>query len=304
MTPPENFEIDESRAGRRLDVFLSMQLPAHSRSRLQALVRAGDILLNGAVARPSQVLRVGDSVRVAIPAEPEPSGIFAENIPLAIVFEDESFLVLNKPAGLVVHPGAGNATGTVVNALMHHCGGLSLIGGVDRPGIVHRLDKETSGCLVVAKNDVAHNSISQQFADRKIEKVYLALVDGCPRMPHGEIVAQISRHKIQRQKMTVSERGRESSTHYRVLATEGMQSLVECRPRTGRTHQIRVHLKHLGHSVIGDPLYGRRGSHKRHFLHAWKISFAHPVTKKRVTFCSPLAPDFPAWALAAAAKSK
>jgi len=298
--PVSELPIDLTTAGRRLDVFLSAQIPDLSRSRLQALVRAGDILLNGLVARPSQVLRDGDLVRVSIPDEPVPSGILAEEISLSILHEDEDLIVLNKPAGLVVHPGAGNATGTIVNALMHHCGGLSLIGGVERPGIVHRLDKETSGCLLIAKTDAAHGALCRQFENRTVEKTYLAVVDGCPRMPHGEISAAISRHQVHRQKMAVSDRGREATTYFRVIASEGSQSLVECRPRTGRTHQIRVHLKHLGHPVVGDPLYGRRGTHARHFLHAWRILFEHPITGKRVSFSAPLPADFPGWTHSAA----
>ena len=294
-TPATEMTIDWTSAGRRLDVFLSAELPELSRSRLQALVRAGDVLLNGLSVRPSQILRDGDRVTVSVPDEPIPSGILAEEIALSILHEDEDLIVLNKPAGLVVHPGAGNATGTVVNALMHHCGGLSLIGGVERPGIVHRLDKETSGCLVIAKTDAAHGALSRQFENRTVEKTYLAVVDGCPRMPHGEIVAAISRHQVHRQKMAVSERGREAITRFRVIASEGSQTLVECRPRTGRTHQIRVHLKHLGHPVIGDPLYGRRGAHTRHLLHAWRILFEHPTTGKRVSFSAPLPSDFPPW---------
>ena len=283
----------------RLDRYLNTVLPAFSRMRLQTFIREGCVLVNGAAARPSQTLRAGDEVRVTVPDEVEPAVAKAQDIPLDILHEDASVLVLNKPAGLVVHPGAGNAEGTLVNALLFHCAGLSVIGGIERPGIVHRLDKETSGCLVVAKTDSAHQSLSRQFADRLVKKSYLALIEGIPRMPHGKIEAAIGRHAVHRQKMAVSERGRESVTQYRVIASFEGKTLMECQPRTGRTHQIRVHLKHLGHPIVGDPLYGRRGGHARHFLHAWTISFTHPETGKAMQFCAPLPPDFPEWTVAA-----
>ena len=296
---PEEFLVEESDAGCRFDRFLGLRMPAFSRVRLQEFIRGGDALLNGDPARPSQNLRAGDEIVVNVPADPEPCEMPAQDIPLDILYEDAAIVVLNKPAGFVVHPGAGNADGTVVNALLHHCGGIAVVGGVERPGIVHRLDKETSGCLVAAKTDAAHRSLSEQFAARNVEKVYLALVEGCPRMPHGTINAPISRHKVHRQRMAVDDRGREAVTHYRILASQEGKALVECRPKTGRTHQIRVHLKHIGHGIVGDPIYGRRGTHVRHFLHAWKLSFTHPSSQTKVTFTSPVPPDFPAWALAA-----
>ncbi|MFZ4774881.1 MAG: RluA family pseudouridine synthase [Terrimicrobiaceae bacterium] len=291
-------------AGIRLDRFLSLEFPDFSRVRLQTFVRDGFVLVNGATTRPSQALRLNDRVEVTIPAEVEPATVSAQDIPLNIIYEDKSLLVLNKPAGLVVHPGAGNSDGTLVNALLFHCAGLSVIGGVERPGIVHRLDKETSGCLAVAKTDIAHRSLSEQFANRTVKKTYLALVEGVPRMPHGKIDATIGRHAIHRQKMAVNERGRDALTQYRVLASSAGKALLECQPRTGRTHQIRVHLKHLGHAIVGDPLYGRRGEYPRHFLHAWKISFAHPKSGKALEFCAPLPPDFPAWAVEASLISR
>lgn len=293
---PEQFIVGTEAAGLRLDRFLGLRMPAFSRVRLQAFIRAGAVRLNGAPARPSQALRNGDEVVVCVPAEPEPCGMPAQDIPLDILHEDPAIIILNKPAGLVVHPGAGNAEGTVVNALLHHCGGIAEVGGVGRPGIVHRLDKETSGCIVVAKTDSAHRALSGQFAARKVEKTYLALVEGCPRMPHGTIDAPIARHKVHRQRMAVDARGREAVTRYRVLASQDGKALVECRPQTGRTHQIRVHLKHIGHGIVGDPIYGRRGTQLRHFLHAWKLAFEHPADGKPVAFTAPLPPDFPAWA--------
>lgn len=289
--PPES-------AGSRLDHFLRDALPDVSRSRLQARIRASEILLNGQPARPSEELHAGDCITVPAVSAPLPARVEAEDIPLNILFEDEALLVINKPAGLVVHPGAGNTEGTLVNALLHHCHGLSSIGGVERPGIVHRIDKETSGCLVVAKSDTAHQSLSRQFAGREVQKTYLALVEGRLRHPHGQIDAAIGRHPTHRQKMAVCERGRPAQTAYRVLAADTSQTLVECQPRTGRTHQIRVHLKHLGHPIVGDPVYGRRGTRIRHFLHAWKIGFIHPITGRSASFVAPLPNDFPEWALA------
>lgn len=286
----------------RLDRFLGRECPDFSRARLQEFIKSSHVLVNGSPAKPSLPLAAGDSISLKIPTETAPSPLTAEDIPLEILFEDDTLLVLNKPAGLVVHPGAGNHEGTMANALLHHCPGIAVAGGTERPGIVHRLDKETSGCIVAVKTEAAHLSLSTQFASREVEKTYLALVDGVLRMPHGKIESPIGRHPVHRQKMAVVERGREALTKYRLRASQEGKSLVECHPLTGRTHQIRVHLKHLGHPVTGDPIYGRRGSHSRHFLHAWKISFTHPLTKKRLTFTASPGPDFPAWALAAIAK--
>jgi 23S rRNA pseudouridine1911/1915/1917 synthase len=298
----ESHIVSREEAGIRLDRFLSSWITGFSRVRLQAFVKDGHVLVNGVPARSSHTLRTEDRVDVEIPEESAPSPVVAQDIPLDILYEDAEFLVLNKSAGLVVHPGAGNADGTVVNAILHHCAGIRIVGGEDRPGIVHRLDKETSGCLLIAKTEPAHRWISEQFAERHVEKTYLALVEGTPRMPHGTIDAPIRRHAVHRQKMAVNDRGRESLTKYRVLAAVEGKALIECHPHTGRTHQIRVHLKHLGHPVVGDPLYGRRGTHSRHFLHAWKISFKHPTTGKTVSFTAPVPADFPEWAIAAAGK--
>jgi len=258
------------------------------------MIRSGHVQLNGAKVRPSESLHAGDTILWSEPVATVCETAKPENIPLDILFEDESIIVLNKAHAFVVHPGAGNTEGTLVSALLHHCGNLSLIGGVERPGIVHRLDKETSGCLVVAKNDVAHKSLSAQFAAREVKKTYLAVVSGTPRHRYGTINAPIDRHPSHRQKMAIStpEKGREAITEYRVQASAGGRSLVECRPRTGRTHQIRVHLKHLGHPIIGDPLYGRRDGYERHLLHAWRLEFRHPVTDKTVSFEAPPPPEF------------
>ena len=283
-------------AGERLDRFLGGLCPDFSRSRLQGFIRDGRASVNSQPAKPSLVLREGDSVVLEIPEETLPSPLAAQEMPLGILFEDEHLLVLDKPAGLVVHPGAGNRDGTLANGLLHHCAGIEVVGGTERPGIVHRLDKETSGVLVVAKTEQAHRSLADQFASRNVEKTYLALVDGVPRMPHGKIDAAIGRHAIHRQKMAVIDRGREALTHYRVLDSREGKALVQCHPKTGRTHQIRVHLKHLGHSVSGDPAYGRRGKFERHMLHAWKLAFTHPATGQVLSFTAPLPEDFPEWA--------
>lgn len=294
MAAEQVFPVTDEQAGRRLDHFLAGCLPDVSRSRIQSVIRSGGVLLNGVPSKPSEPVKGGDAVSWTEPESVPCQTAVAEDIPLDILHEDKSLIVLHKPAGMVVHPGAGNFAGTMVSALLHHCRNLSLIGGVERPGIVHRLDKETSGCLVVAKTDAAHRSLSEQFAGREVKKTYLALVAGKPRHPHGTITAPIGRHRTHRQKMAVSEpgEGRDARTDYRVLATSEKRSLIECKPHTGRTHQIRVHLKHLGCPVLGDPIYGQRGNFSRHMLHAWKLEFLHPVSKKPMAFEAPPPPEF------------
>ncbi len=291
----EVFIVEPEHAGERIDRFLADRLPTLSRSRIQALLKSGHVLRNGQPSRASETLRPGDSVAAEEPAPVAATTHAAEDIPLDILHEDSDLIALNKPAGIVVHPGAGNPTGTLVNALLHHCGSLSVIGGVERPGIVHRLDKETSGCLVIARNDATHRSLARQFAGRTVEKTYLAIVDGHPRRSSGEIDAAIGRHPVHRQRMTVTDRpgSRDAFTAWTVLDSAPGLSLVECRLRTGRTHQIRVHLKHLGTPVAGDPVYGKRGPYSRHLLHAYKLSFDHPATGRRITLTAPIPADFP-----------
>ncbi len=278
----------------RLDRFLARQLPDYSRSRLQQLIRTGFVRLNGATTRPRQLVRSGDKVELTEPplekieSQPEP-------IPLEILFEDNDLIVINKPAGLVVHPGAGHRQHTLVNALLSHCTTLSGIGGKERPGIVHRLDKETSGCLVVAKNDEAHRELSRQFAERVVEKTYLALVAGKLRKRAGVIEEKIGRHPVHRQRMSVSSsRGRPAKTEYRVVRSGNQASLVECRLHSGRTHQVRVHLHHLGHPVLGDKVYATRAAKDfpRQMLHAWKLGFRHPGTGDWKSLEAPLPDDF------------
>ena len=265
-----------------------------SRTRIQAVIRSGGVLLNGAPAKASEIVRAGDEVLWCESPPMRCESAQAQKMPLELLFEDDFLAVLNKPAGMVVHPGPGHKGGTLVSGLLHHFGSLSQIGGVERPGIVHRLDKETSGCLVVAKTDAAHRSLAAQFAGREVGKVYLALVSGTPRRRSGVVDAPISRHPVNRKKMVVCApgRGRAAVTEYRVLSSEGGVTLMECRPRTGRTHQIRVHLKHLGCPVLGDPLYGRRGSFSRHMLHAWKLEFRHPLDGRLLAFEAAVPPEF------------
>jgi 23S rRNA pseudouridine1911/1915/1917 synthase len=278
----------------RLDQFLAKRLPEFSRSRLQRLIRTGFVRLNNAITRPRQVVRDGDRIELAEPPL-EKIETLPEQIPLEVLFEDDDLIVINKPAGLVVHPGAGHREHTLVNALLNHCTTLSGIGGKERPGIVHRLDKETSGCLVAAKNDLAHQALSKQFAERTVEKMYLALVAGKLRKVTGVIDEKIGRHPVHRQRMTATASGgRPAKTAYRVVRSSECASLVECRLYSGRTHQIRVHLHHLGHPVLGDKLYASRLARDfpRQMLHAWKLGFQHPRTQEWKSFEAPLPDDF------------
>ncbi|HEX4653922.1 MAG TPA: RluA family pseudouridine synthase [Candidatus Udaeobacter sp.] len=291
---PIDFLVPEEHNKLRLDQFLAKQAPQYSRSRLQQLIRGGFVRLNGAITRPRQIVRVGDKIDLIEPP-PEKIETRPEPIPLNILFEDKDLLVINKEAGLAVHPGAGQRGGTLVNALLSHCATLSGIGGKERPGIVHRLDKETSGCLVVAKNDRAHQELSKQFAARRVEKIYLALVAGKLRKPAGTIEQNIARHPVHRQRMRVTSlRGRTARTEYRVIRASDQASLIECRLHTGRTHQVRVHLQHLGHPVLGDKLYASRlgKNFSRQMLHAWKLGFQHPRTDEWKHFEAPLPADF------------
>jgi 23S rRNA pseudouridine1911/1915/1917 synthase len=295
-------------AGQRLDAWLARRLPSLSRSRVQALIDEGHVRLEGATARPSTRVRPGQVVRVHVPA-PVPAQPQPEDIPIAVVHEDAHLVVVNKPAGLVVHPGAGTARGTLVNALLRHVRDLSGVGGVLRPGIVHRLDRGTSGLLVVAKDDETHRSLVRQFAGRTVEKEYAALVLGTPARPAGEIDAPIGRDPVHRQKMSVrAPRGREARTSWRVEERFDGAALLRVRIHTGRTHQIRVHLASIGHPVAGDPTYGgtrtpssRRLaareallSLERPALHAARLSFAHPASGERLAFEAPLPRDLEA----------
>jgi 23S rRNA pseudouridine1911/1915/1917 synthase len=295
------FVVSENDAKLRLDQFLAKRFPEYSRSRLQQLIRGGFVRLNEQSTRSRQIVRGGDKIDLIEPPL-EKIEIRPEPIPLDVLFEDDDLIVINKPAGLTVHPGAGQREHTLVNALLSHCTTLSGIGGKERPGIVHRLDKETSGCLVVAKNDIAHRELSKQFAARTVEKIYLALVDGKLRKAAGVIEEKIGRHPVHRKRMRVtSVRGRTAKTEYRVIRSSNHASLIECLLHSGRTHQIRVHLHHLGHPVLGDKIYAPRFAKNlpRQMLHAWKLGFHHPRTGEWRNFEAPLPADF-AEAIAAA----
>jgi 23S rRNA pseudouridine1911/1915/1917 synthase len=296
MTNPATHEITATEEDRhqRLDMVLVRYLPELSRSKIQALVKSGRVTLRGENVRCNDEVQVGDTYHVEEAPPRPPTGARPENIPLEILHEDDDLLVVNKPAGMVVHIGAGHEEGTLVNALLHHSGVLSSGSEEHRPGIVHRLDKETSGCIVVAKNDQTHAALSQQFSERQVKKTYLAIVRGRPRHTKGTVDLAIGRHPVQRQKMTPrrAPSGREAVTDYELLATHEGYSLVSCKPYTGRTHQIRVHMQHLGHPIAGDPLYGKRDTFERHLLHAWRLEFTHPTSGEFLCFEAPLPKDF------------
>jgi 23S rRNA pseudouridine1911/1915/1917 synthase len=280
----------------RLDRWLAGQWPQFSRARWQKAIAAGLVRVNGTVARSSNPVEAGDVIDAAPPPAAEPPALAAaEDIPLEIIYEDDDLLCLNKPPGLVVHPAAGHWQGTLVNAILHHCADVSHGGHPLRPGIVHRLDKDTSGCILVAKNDAAHTALARQFADRTAQKTYLAVVRGRPRATGGVITGAIARHPVHRQRMAISRRpgARAAETTWKVLQSAGNLSLLECRPKTGRTHQIRVHLKHLGHPIAGDRVYGGGADFTRQLLHAWKIAVSHPSTGERLEFSAPVPEDFP-----------
>jgi len=280
----------------RLDAWLAEEETDHSRARWQALIKEGLVTVNGKTVKPKHHLRDGDRVAWKIP-EPVEAVPQPEDIPLDILYEDHDLIVINKPAGLVVHPAAGNETGTLVNALLHHCTDLAGIGGEKRPGIVHRLDKDTSGVMVAAKNEVALNELSRQFRYRETEKEYLALVWGIPAEKRGTVRKTIGRHPIHRKKMAVNGRnGRDAVSHYDVIESFSEAALVRVRIETGRTHQIRVHMAHIKNPIIGDSVYGRARKAgikaTRQMLHAEKLSFAHPKLDKRMLFEAPLPEDF------------
>ena len=291
-------------AGWRLDRALAAAVPTLSRERLKALIRSGAVEAEGqAVRDPALKVRGEEALRLAMP-EPAPAHNEPQDIPLTIVFEDEHLLVVDKPAGLVVHPAAGNLDGTLVNALLHHCAGqLSGIGGVARPGIVHRIDKDTSGLLVIAKTDVAHEGLAKQFAAHSIGRRYLAIVNGVPKATVGTVDAPLARSATNRKKIAIVEgkRGKRAVTHWKRLTMLNDAALVECRLETGRTHQVRVHMASIGHPLVGDPVYGRAGKthgkilkelqFHRQALHAAELDFTHPVTKLGLSFASPMPPD-------------
>jgi 23S rRNA pseudouridine1911/1915/1917 synthase len=299
----EVFKIERSKPSGRLDSWLRTRYPEVSRGTIQRLIEEGHIRVNGKTVKPTHTPRAGEEVAVQWP-EPRPAEAQPEDIPLDVLYEDEALVVVNKPPGLVVHPASGHEKQTLVNALLHHCRGqLSGIAGVARPGIVHRLDKDTSGCMVAAKTDETHLALSAQFASRKVEKVYHAIVCGFVARDQGEITAAIARHCSHRKVMAVDDEfGREAHTSYRVLERLRESTLAEARLHTGRTHQIRVHFKFLGYPLVGDATYGQRQNARladltgytapRQMLHARRLAFIHPRTGKRMAFEAPRPADF------------
>lgn len=299
-----SFVVTEKLSGARLDRFLETLLKGFTRSRIKVLIEEGWVKIQGEKAKKGgQKVRVGNVVEVTIPP-PKTLELIPLEMELDILYEDEHLLVLDKPAGLVVHPAPGHGKDTLVNALLAHCRNLKGIGGTERPGIVHRLDKDTSGLLVVAKDEETHRGLVERFKQREVEKVYLALIYGTPRSPKGTITASIGRHPIHRKKMAVVEKGRKALTCYRVLASGKGISLVEVKIETGRTHQIRVHMHHISHPVVGDPVYKGKPTRNlspslketikalgRQALHHHRMRFTHPVTGEEKTFISPLPGD-------------
>ena len=291
-------------SGWRLDRAMAAAVPTLSRERLKALIRSGGLMQSGEALRdPATKVRGDEQFQLSVP-EPQPAHNQPQDIPLRVIFEDEHLLVVDKPAGLVVHPAAGNLDGTLVNALLHHCGGsLSGIGGVARPGIVHRIDKDTSGLLVVAKTDAAHEGLARQFASHSIERRYLAIVRGSPKTAAGTVDAPLARSSSNRKKIAIVEgtRGKRAVTHWRRLEMLRDAALVECRLETGRTHQVRVHMASIGHPLLGDPVYGgtmkahanvlKELDFQRQALHAAELGFVHPITKHRLSFASAMPPD-------------
>ena len=287
------FCVSSEHEGLRLDLFLVQQMPERSRSLLQDWIEAGRVLLDGRAGKASAKLKPAQEVLVEIP-ELTPAVPQAENIPLDILYEDEHLLVLNKARGLVVHPAVSNHSGTLVNALLGHCKDLSGIRGVEKPGIVHRLDKDTSGLMVVAKNDPAHLGLTHQFQQRLVQKFYQAVVHGRPQPSRGRVEQPIGRHPVDRVRMAVNPRGKTAITDYEVVRSCGDYSLVEMQIHTGRTHQIRVHLTWLGFPIVGDPLYGRRSnpfSIEGQALHCFRLGFRHPVEHKALEFSAAAPPD-------------
>jgi len=288
------FIAEAANAGERLDHYLQAQMGGYSRARLQSWIKEGLVTVNGAAAKPSTLLRGGEHIAVS-PADLPPLKAEPEDAPIEILYEDAAVIALNKPAGLVVHAGAGAHSGTLVNRLVHHFATLSQVGGEQRPGIVHRLDRGTSGVLLVARTDAAHRALAAQFADRTTEKTYLALVEGRVNADSGRITKPITRDPAHRTRMTARlDHGRDALTEYRVLRRFEKFTYLEVRIGTGRTHQIRAHLASIKHPVAGDKLYGAHEA-ERIFLHAWRIRFDSPATGERVTVEAPLPKELETW---------
>ncbi|MBL9130324.1 MAG: RluA family pseudouridine synthase [Verrucomicrobiaceae bacterium] len=292
---------DAADFGLRFDKHLAQRLPDLSRTRVQDLIKDGHITLNGRTTKAGAILKAGDAVHVTIP-EIAPVEVKAQDIPITILFEDKDIVVIDKPPGLVVHPAEGNPDGTLVNALLHHIDDLSGIGGEMRPGIVHRLDKDTSGCMVVAKHDIAHRRLTEAFSERRLTKIYLAVINGVPKESSGRIQNMLGRHPVDRKRMAVlyDGAGKEAVTEWTRLGEHQGCALIQNRLLTGRTHQIRVHMKEsLGFPILGDPIYGHPGRQKvptaRLMLHAWKLAFQHPVHDQPMAFEAVIPPEFGPW---------
>lgn len=292
--PIHQLIVNESGAGQRLDAWVSVQQLDLTRSRVQKLIAEKSVLVNGQVGRNSTRLQPGDRVVVTVP-EPKPLTIAAEDLQVPIIYQDEHLVVVNKPRHMVTHPAKGNYNGTLVNALLHQVGDLSGINGMLRPGIVHRLDKDTTGLLVVAKHDRAHLGLAEQIKQRQVKREYQALAHGGFSADRGTVDAPLARHPVWRKRMAVVSGGRRAVTHYSVLERLGQYTLLQLRLETGRTHQIRVHLASLGHPVVGDQVYGPRKITFRlsgQLLHAWRLSFQHPINGQALQFEASLPEDF------------
>lgn len=287
-----NFKV-QGEENLRLDVFIKNKFLDKSRSYIQEIIENGCVEVNGKLKKSNYKLKLNDEISMNIP-DNRPLDVEAENIELNIVYEDSDVIVIDKPQGMVVHPAPGNYTGTLVNALLYHCEDLSGINGVNRPGIVHRIDKDTSGILVIAKNDNAHKFLAEQLKQHTMTRVYIALVEGNIKLDNGVVDAALARHPVERVKISVVKDGRNAITHYKVLERFKNNTLIECRLETGRTHQIRVHMAYIGHPLVGDPLYGykkQRFNLKGQMLHARKLGFIHPSKYSYMEFESTL-PDY------------
>jgi len=293
MAEVRTFLVEDINAGKRIDVYLSEIIEDMSRSRIQKLIEEEKIKVNGNVTKSNYKIKSNDQITVEIP-DPVKLEIVAEDIEIEILYEDDDIVVVNKPQGMVVHPAAGNYTGTLVNALLKKCKTLSSINGVIRPGIVHRIDKDTSGVLVVAKNDYAHQHLAEQIKEHTVKRIYIALTEGIIKQDTGTIDKPIGRHPVHRKKMAIVENGKRAVTHFKVLERFKENTLIEARLETGRTHQIRVHMASIGHPLVGDPVYGykkQKFNLKGQALHAKVLGFIHPRTGKYMEFSSPL-PDY------------
>jgi 23S rRNA pseudouridine1911/1915/1917 synthase len=290
----KQFIVDEACVNMRLDVYLANRLIDNSRAYIQNLIEENKVLVNNKLRKNNYKLKVDDLILISIP-DPIELSIKPQNIPLDILYEDSDLIVVNKPRGMIVHPAAGIYEDTLVNALLYHCNDLSGINGVSRPGIVHRIDKDTSGIIVVAKNDYAHNKLALQLKDHSMNRIYLALVEGVLKEDEGTVDEPLGRHPIERVKIAIVKDGRRAVTHYRVIERYNNNTLIECRLETGRTHQIRVHMAFKGHPIVGDPVYGykkQRFKLEGQLLHAKLLGFIHPKTEKYIEFSTEPPEDF------------